>query len=401
MVTIKKWIYFFLLCICCRSALALDMVLRQADLAETIRLLFKQLHQEVIISPTIQGFVTVNFQKVTLEQALDALLMSQGLDKMKMGQVWWVATQTEIVQRQEGLVKTHTLEQQMLPLKSHLWHMRYAKAKEIAAVLFSGAPNSASEIKVDERTNTLYLRNTASVIDDIDHIIKQLDVPVPHVMVHARLVSLDHDMEQTLGVQFATQQTERTENGLQSSTTIAKNATYTFNIARLASAASLDVKLSLLESEGRAELISSPSLYAASRESASIEAGEEVPYQESSENGGTTVVFKKAVLGLQVTPQVLPGKRILLKLKINQDRPNHQMVLGVPTISTRQMITSVLVRDGETIVLGGIREQNTEAGNAGLPWLGRLPVIGWLFKRENRQQTRRDLLIFVTTSIVS
>src|SRR4029079_16249369 len=105
---------------------------------------------------------------------------------------------------------------------------------------------------------------------------------------------------------------------------------------------SLDMKLSLLESEGRAELISSPSLFARNRESASIEAGEEVPYQESGENGGTTVVFKKAVLGLQVTPQVLPGKRILLKLKINQDRPNHQMVLGVPTISTRQMITSIL-----------------------------------------------------------
>lgn len=398
MAKIKKWIYLLLMC-CCQSGWALDLVLHQADLPETIRLLCKQLHQEIILSPSVQGLVTVNFQKVTLQQALDALLISQGLDKVSMGSVWWVAPQSEMMQRHEGVAKSRLLKEQALPLEVRVWHMRYAKAKDIAAVVTSGSANLAT-IKVDERTNALYMRDHISSIRDMDQIIKQLDVPIPHVMVNVRLVSLDRDMEKVLGVQFATQQIRQNANSVTPSTASDANH-YIFNIARLANHAALDVRLSMLESEGRAELISSPSLYAASRESASIEAGEEVPYQESSENGGTTVVFKKAVLGLQVTPQVLPGKRILLQLKINQDRPNHQMVLGVPTISTRQMVTNILAHDGETIVLGGIRELNTEVGAAGLPWLSRVPMIGWLFKRENRQHIRRDLLIFVTPSIVS
>jgi type IV pilus assembly protein PilQ len=379
---------------------AFDLVLHQADLPETLRLLFQQMKQEVVISKSVQGLVTVQFTQSSLKQVLDSILVAHGLDKMKIGQVWWVAPQNEVIERRDALAKLGDKQEQAMPMRGNLWRIHYAKAKEIATFITSngiGLMNTTS-IKVDERTNTLYLFDRDKTIREVNRIIKQLDVPVPHVRVRARLVSLDDDMEKALGIQFSTDHEDKHEL----SKAIASEAgRFTFRIAKLAGHTSLDVKLSLLENEGRAELISSPSLYAASRESASIEAGEEVPYQESSENGGTTVVFKKAVLGLQVTPQVLPGKRILLKLKINQDRPGHQMVLGVPIITTRQIMTSVLMHDGETVVLGGIREQNLEVAEARLPWLSRLPVLGWLFKRENRQHARRELLIFVTPSIIS
>src|SRR5262249_7616242 len=155
-----------------------------------------------------------------------------------------------------------------------------------------------------------------------------------------------------------------------------------------------------LQNAGHAELISSPSLFTANQQLASIEAGEEVPYQEVSESGGTAIVFKKAVLGLKVTPQVLPGKNILLHLQINQDKPNNKMIHGMPRINTRKMITNFKVKSGQTIVLGGIYETNREDGQSGLPFLSSIPGFGWLFGQENIRRSKRELLIFVTPEIV-
>jgi len=168
----------------------------------------------------------------------------------------------------------------------------------------------------------------------------------------------------------------------------------------LADSSLLDVKLAALEQEGRGELISSPSLLTASRQTASIEAGEEIPYQEASSSGATTVVFKKAVLSLKVTPQILPDKKILLQLQINQDRPNTRVVLGVPAISTRQMITNVLIPNGHTVVLGGIYESDVDDHAEGFPFLGKIPILGWLLQEHKHRLTKRELLVFVTPKIV-
>jgi type IV pilus assembly protein PilQ len=160
------------------------------------------------------------------------------------------------------------------------------------------------------------------------------------------------------------------------------------------------VQLSALENEGHGELISSPSLFTANQQTASIESGEEIPYQEVSKSGATSVAFKKAVLSLKVTPQVMPDHQVMLELQVNQDKPSNRMVLGVPAISTRQMSTHILIKNGQTIVLGGIYESDKEAGQRRIPFLGKIPLVGLLFRHQNSVLRKRELLIFVTPKII-
>ena len=161
------------------------------------------------------------------------------------------------------------------------------------------------------------------------------------------------------------------------------------------------MELSALENEGHGELISSPSLFTANQQTAFIESGEEIPYQEISRSGATGVAFKKAVLSLRVTPQVMPGNQVLLQLQINQDKPSNRVVLGVPAIATRQISTHILIKSGQTIVLGGIYEENKENQQQGIPFLCKIPLVGWLFKQQNVTHSKRELLIFVTPKVMS
>jgi type IV pilus assembly protein PilQ len=172
------------------------------------------------------------------------------------------------------------------------------------------------------------------------------------------------------------------------------------SVLKLANGSFLDMQLAALENEGHGELISSPSLFTANQQTASIESGEEIPYQEVSKSGATGIVFKKAVLSLKVTPQIMPGNHVLLQLQVNQDKPNNRMVLGVPAISTRQISTHILVKSGQTVVLGGIYETNKEKGQQRIPFLGKIPIIGWLFGQRNVSENKRELLIFVTPKII-
>jgi type IV pilus assembly protein PilQ len=220
-------------------------------------------------------------------------------------------------------------------------------------------------------------------------------------MIEARLVSIDQDAERMLGFDFSVRASASDANAPRAALIKPESrGRYSIAVASLPDGSWLDVKLAALEQQGRAELISSPSLFTASQQEASIEAGEEVPYQEVSEGGGTAIAFKKAVLGLKVTPQILPDGRILLALKINQDRPAARMVQGVPAISTRQIVTNVQIKHGETVVLGGIYEMDKEDQREGLPVLGNIPVIGLLFTQHNKRDRKRELLIFVTPKIM-
>ena len=175
---------------------------------------------------------------------------------------------------------------------------------------------------------------------------------------------------------------------------------FSLAVARLANSPLLDAKLAALDSEGRGELISSPSLFTANQQSASIESGEEIPYQEVSRSGGTGIAFKKAVLSLKVTPQVMPNGKILLQLQVNQDKPSNRMVLGVPAINTRQISTSITVHDGQTIALGGIYELNKEYGEQRVPFLYKIPGVGMLFRQHNTLENKRELLIFIRPKLI-
>jgi type IV pilus assembly protein PilQ len=251
-------------------------------------------------------------------------------------------------------------------------------------------------LQADVRTNRIFLQDTPRQINLVNQFIHEMDVPVPQIDIEVKLASVDYDYERDLGLTFM--QTSPDESA---STETQGQSRYSLAIAHLPGSALLTVKLAALENAGHAELISSPSLFTANQETASIEAGEEVPYQEVSQSGGTAVVFKKAVLGLKVTPQLLPDKKVLLQLQINQDRPNNKTVLGMPTISTRQIISHVLVKHGQTIVLGGIYELDTQNAEERVPFLSNLPGIGLLFKQQNIKKRKRELLIFVTPKVIA
>jgi type IV pilus assembly protein PilQ len=372
------------------------------SLPEALRLVARYAHMEVVVSPEVQGVASLHVTHIEPAAVLDSLLLTHDLAKSAAGNVWYIAPRAQLIKAAEEQASWQTHAEQSENLSARVWKVRYAKAKEIAAMFTGGAGmlSERGEMQADARTNIIFARDTRERLAIIDQIIMRLDVPVQQIMIEARLVSVDQDAERLLGVEFAINSADNDK--LQSISGMVHEAAgrYSVAVAHLPDGSQLDIKLAALEQAGRANLISSPSLFTGSDQEASIEAGEEVPYQEVSESGGTAVAFKKAVLGLKVTPQILPGNTVLLALKINQDRPSARMVQGVPAISTRQILTNVQVKNGQTIVLGGIYEINHEDNQKGLPFLGKLPVIGLLFREQGKREQKRELLIFVTPKIM-
>ncbi len=226
------------------------------------------------------------------------------------------------------------------------------KAEDIGHVLQDSTSSLLSKrghVRVDVRTNIICIQDTADHLAESDKVIKRLDVPVQQILIEARLASVDNAFERELGINFAVN-----AEG-ESAAPLAQH--YSLAVARLADGSQLDIQLAALENAGHGELISSPSLFTANQQTASIESGEEIPYQEKSLSGDTTIAFKKAVLSLKVTPQILPDNEVSLQLQVNQDRPSNLVVQGVPAISTRQISTHVLLNNGQTIVLGGFMKR--------------------------------------------
>lgn len=379
----------FITCLifCSQSVIAettsLNLNVRHAQLPDVLRVLADALHMNVLLSPAVQGEVSTGFQSASPRQAFNMLLKTHDLAIWREGEIWYIAPRRELQQQQQAAEEIAT----------EVWPIYYAKADQIAKFIASGQNallSARGRIQIDTRTNSICVQDTLEQLKRLHRIIQAIDVPVQQIAITARLVSVDNTVERELGLDFTV------------TTDLTKSITNNYSLAlvKLANGSDLDVKLAALENAGHAELISKPSLFTANQQTASIEAGEEVPYQETSESGGTAIVFKKAVLGLKVTPQVLPGKKVLLHLQINQDRPSTKMVLGMPTISTRQIVTSILVRSGQTIVLGGIYETNMETDEKRVPFLYRLPMIGWLFKQQSVRKNKRELLIFVTPKII-
>ncbi|HLB42829.1 MAG TPA: secretin N-terminal domain-containing protein [Gammaproteobacteria bacterium] len=382
----------------------LSLELNDANLRDAINIIAKFLKINVMISPSIRGVANLNLYDAIPAAAFDLLLTSHGLEKWQIGNVWYIGPREELIKRKQEELQWLAVRYASLPLFTRTWEIYYGSAKEIAHLLQNEQGSFLSkrgQVRVDVRTNTICVQDVAEQLAVIQQLIRRLDRPIKQVLIQARLASVDHDYERELGIHFAVSSSSTSNRDGLSGTIQPALGHYSLAIATLADGSLLDVKLAALENEGRAELISSPSLFTANQQSASIEAGEEVPYQEVSESGGTAIVFKKAVLGLKVTPQILPGHQVLLQLQINQDRPSHRMVLGMPTISTRQILTNVLVREGQTIVLGGIYESNKEEGQERIPFISRVPLLGLLFKQQHIRDNKRELLIFITPTIIT
>lgn len=381
----------------------LSLELRNASLSDAIYNLAKFLNMNIIVSSTVHGETNVYFHDARPTQAFDLLLAVNGLAKWQLGNIYFIASREELIQAKQHEEKWQSILQETAPLVSQTFQIKYGKADEIARFIHNEHASLLSkrgQISIDSRTNILNILDIQQRVEHIYKLVKQLDMPLQQILIQARIASVENDFQKELGIKFFvisdTEEKKIFSNSMQQSV-----KDYSLMVAKLADASWLDVKLAALESRGHAEIISRPSLFTTNQQAASIEAGEDVPYQELSDGGGTAISFKKAVLSLKVTPEVLPGRKVLLHLQINQDRPSGRIILGMPTISTRQINTSVVIQAGETVILGGIYEAHQERGRQNLPFINKIPLIGLLFGQHHARESKRELLIFVTPLIVT
>jgi type IV pilus assembly protein PilQ len=425
-----------------------------------LQLLAETSGQNIVVSDSVAGNVTLRLQNVPWDQALDIVLRTKGLDQRTHGNVIYIAPSEELAAREKQQLEAQQAITELVPIRTEYLQVNYAKAADLAALMSGQGDNSLlserGTVSIDERTNTLLLQDTAERLEDIRRLVATLDIPVRQVLIEARIVIVGDNFSRELGVRFGGafvgnygsgdglmyvgknqldasgpgdgfQQNPSGSNGPYISPNgpggvgVSGNQVttgidrYLVNLPVANPAAKLaltlldsdyvvDLEISAAQNEGRGELISSPRVITANGKEASIEQGVEIPYQESASSGATTTQFKKAVLSLQVTPQITPDDRIILDLTVNKDSVGQYVPSAtgglVPSIDTREITTQVLVNDGQTVVLGGIMETEKRDTVNKVPLLGDIPVVGALFRSKSKIDNKDELLIFVTPKIL-
>lgn len=411
----------------------------------------------LVASDTVQGKITLRLANVPWDQALELVLKTKGLDKRREGNVLMVAPAAEIAERERQELSTRRQLEELAPLRTEYIRVRYANAKDLFE-LFRGSSGSGGGSRsgstegsnqttgsvlsergqaiVDERTNSIIVTDTSDRLEAFKRLVDQIDIPIRQVMIEARIVVANTDFRRELGIRWGGAGYASNSEGVLSisgsteglddvdgtnpaswftGSSGSLNLTEgnmvdlaiqdpagSFAFSVLTDNAFLDMELSALENTGYAEIVSQPKVITGDKQRATIENGTEIPYQEASASGATTTSFKEAVLKLDVTPQITPDNRIIMELVINQDSVGAiNQATGIPTIDITQLVTKVLVANGQTVVLGGVFQVEQIKGEDKVPFLGDIPYVGRLFKRDVNEQNKRELLIFITPRIMS
>ncbi len=426
----------------------LTLNFQDIDVRAVLQLLADTSGQNIVVSDSVKGRVTLRLQNVPWDQALDLVLKTKGLDQRRKGNVIMVAPQSEIAAREKAELAAQKDIQDLAPLRTEFLTVNYAKASEIARLVRSAGGgsllSSRGNVSVDDRTNTLLVQDTAEQLTAIRNMVATLDIPVRQVLIESRIVIVSDDFSRDLGMRVGFTRISNDAKDLlavsgsaQSTDTIMNSALenlatngnpfpvevpfgnfdrYNVNMPVASPAGRIalsildyddyliDLELSAAQNEGRGEIKSTPRVITANQREAVIEQGVEIPYQESASSGATTTRFKKAVLSLKVTPQITPDDRVILDLTVTKDSVGQLVPSAtggfVPSIDTRNIQTQVLVKDGQTVVLGGIMETERRESVKKVPGLGDVPVLGGLFKSRNKVNNRDELLIFVTPKIL-
>jgi type IV pilus assembly protein PilQ len=385
----------------------------------------------LVASDTVGGSITLRLQNVPWDQALDLILKTKGLDKRQIGNVLLVAPADEIAAREKLELETSKQIAELAPVRLDIIQVNYAKAADVVALIQADEEliSSRGFVSSDARTNTISVRETADKLEEIRRLVATWDVAVRQVSIEARIVRAQTNVSESLGVRWGgaaynvdgddvvtiggslgTLQQARTAAGGGSSAIsfpdalsvdlgVSGEGASSFAIGWGSDDFLVDLELSALESDGKAEIVSQPRVVTADRQTASIKSGQEIPYQEATSSGATSTEFKEAVLSLEVTPQITPDDKIIMDLIVNQDSRGEDTDAG-PAINTNSVTTQVLVANGETIVLGGIFESTNTRTITKTPFLGDIPYLGRLFKRTQTSDLRSELLIFITPKII-
>ena len=413
-----------------------------------LQLLAETSGKNIVVSDTVQGNVTLRLRNVPWDQALDIVMTTKGLDMRQNGNVIMVAPAEEIAARETADLEAQLAISELEPMYSEFLQVNYAKAGDLAELINGGGGSNSmlserGSLGVDARTNTLLVQDTAERLQDLRRLVRTLDVPIKQVLIESRIVVVNDDFSRDLGVRLGVTAFNESNTGL---TTISGSGNGTdtmigsylenqaipgspylleypslgnrynvnvpiaeaagrFSLAVLENDYLVDLELTALEAEGRGEIVSTPRVITANQSEATIKQGVEIPYQQSSSSGATTIQFKEAVLELVVTPQITPDNNIIMDLRVSKDNVGEIISTGglggtVPSIDTRSVETQVLVADGQTVVLGGIYETERRETVSKVPFLGDIPVVGTLFRSKKRTDNKAELLIFVTPRIL-
>lgn len=396
----------------------------------------------LVASDSVEGSITLRLKNVPWDQALDIVLKSQGLAKQQMGNVMMIGPADQLASRQKIEMEATRQVEEYAPLRTEFIQVRYAKATDLLALVAAegGMLTDRGSASVDERTNTILVQDTTSSIEAVRRAVAVLDIPVRQVLIEARIVVASTNLGEDLGIrwgggygvvangdltnpdqvnfaggslagaaEFHNNMIRRingedTEDFSFDNASVVDLAVSNSNATTFAMGVNtfdyvLDLELSALESDGKAEIVSQPRVITADGQTAKIQAGTEIPYEQATSSGATSIVFKEAVLKLEVTPQITPDDRILMDLVINKDAVG-QLFNNIPSIDTNEVETQVLVDNGETIVLGGIFQSEEIVQVDKTPFFGDLPVIGRLFRRTSYKEDKSELLVFITPRLV-
>ena len=394
----------------------------------------------LVASDTVSGRITLRLQDVPWDQALDLVLKTKGLDKRQVGNVLMVAPGAEIAERERQQIEANKQIAELAPLRSEFVRIRYAKALDIVGLFEAGSEDGGSltsprgSVVVDVRTNSIIITDTEAKLAEIRDLLALVDIPVRQVMIEARIVVAQSDATKDLGIEWGGGYLNKSDDNIVSVSGDTTNvvsltdsaiagtlasvsypgallvdlgvaSTSGFAIGFASSDLFLTAELSALEAEGEGEIVSQPKVITGDKQEASIKSGTEIPYQQSSPSGETTVAFKEAVLALFVTPNITPDDRIMLDLRVNQDTVGALVPTGnggrIPSIDTTQLETQVLVGNGETVVLGGVFKTEDVEQVRKVPFFGDIPYIGAFFRSETQVHKKTETLIFITPRILA
>lgn len=386
----------------------------------------------IVVSDTVQGNVTLRLDNIPWDEALSFILQSKGLAQRTSGVVILIGPSEEMNAREQASLEAQQQIQSLAPLVSEFIQVNYAKAADMVNMIKASGNNLLSargQISVDTRTNTLLVKDTAENIMNIRDLIEKLDIPVRQVMIEAQIIQTTDSLTDAFGLQMtgaATASLGKYKLGIgptmglaqqfasdpSSKTASSSNLFFDFSdaaaqgilglsLAKLPGGILLDLELQASELEQKTKTMARPKLVTQDQQTASIETGQEIPYTTTAQQGSTpTTTFKKAVLKLEVTPQITPNNKISMNLTLNNDAPTTTTFDGQVGINTTSMTTNILVDDGETVVLGGIFKTNAGANEQWIPYLSKIPILGGLFRAESKTFSRDEILIFITPSII-
>ena len=407
------------------------------DVRQLLRVMAEELGLNAVISETVGGTTTLVLKDVPADQVLDIILQQKGLDMRKNGNVILIAPRDELATKEKLELESRQQIGDLEPVRTESFQLNYQKADAVQKLLTDSNQRILSKrgsAVVDARTNMLFVQDTPSRLEEVRRLIAKIDVAVRQVLIEARIVEAQDTFSRNLGTRLGVVDLGKPGRNFQVGGGLASTGylsgqsstqaslipdslsvnlpadrlagvnpgAFSFTLFNSTKTNFLNLEITALEADGKGKVVSSPRVVTADQIEALIEQGVEIPYQQATSSGATSISFRKANLALKVKPQITPDGRVIMSLDVNKDTPNTSLSTGAGVaIDTKHVKTEVLVENGGTVVIGGIYTQETRDTSNRIPLLGDLPVVGTLFRQTGKVENKTELLVFITPKIVS